>query len=654
MTHGLLADPPSAGPPQLIQDSTARRFVLCLAAAYFILFGFLLIQQSRILQHSDDTPLYTQALWSTLQGRPYAISWRDQGGPGQSFLGLHFEPSLILFLPVYALWPGPETLLLGQVLFVALAALPIYFAALHLFREPMIGLCFAAAHLFNPFIQRAMFYGFHHESFQFLALTCAASFVVQQRFRWFFVASLLAALSREDSFLHLFALGLLALVHQRQVRIGIGAMAASVIGLILMVSVVIPHFRGEPHQVFLQRYPALGDDMKDIAGTMLRRPGLVVDLLFSTRNFASLLTALAPLGFLPLFSVTAGLLIAPAVAEMFLTPIRSLKLLGLLYPFVVLPLFPFAAMIGLSRTARRFQPGASGKVGLAGGLGVLGLSLSSMLFYPPTGVVRGGYHAYYLNRFPLSVGFTWEYFAQNDHERIGRRFIAEKVPPEVPLATEYRLAALVSNRLILEPIAEMKRAEWIFFDLYGQPYFESRDAFNQFLEGADFGVIAFEDGYTLLRKGADPGGNSRILEIASNRFEAEDLERETGADAADSRCVNRVARHGRARRDPPGFLASGPSHPLAAGSYQAVYQLKRGGVRTAGAEVAVLEVFDADRGLVVATRTLAPADLAESKGYQGVPLGFRWEESGNRIQLRIFFRSTADLWVDRIDIKKSY
>ena len=659
MTFGLLADPSGAGPSRLIMpDSTARKLVWGLALVYFLCFGSLLIQQSRTLQHSDDTPLYTQALWSTLHGHPYAITWRDAGGPRHSFLGLHFEPTLILLLPVYALWPGPESLLLAQVLFVALAAFPIYFAAVYLLKEPLYGLCFAAAHLANPFIQRALFYGFHHESFQFLALTCAASFIFQQRYGWFSIAALLAALTREDSFLHLFALGLFALIHQRQIRVGIGTMAASAAGLILMVSVVIPHFRGEPHQVFLQRYPALGGDIQDIAGTIVRRPDLVADLVLERKNFKSLILALLPLGFLPVISVPSALLIAPAVAEMSLTHIRSLKLLGLLYPFVVLPLFPFAAMVGLSRAAGRFRPGAGARVRLAGSLGVLGLSLGSMLFYPATHIAREEYHGYYLNRFPLSRGFSWDYFAPNDHERIGRRFIDEKIPPEVPLATEYRLAALLSNRLILEPIAQMKQAEWVFFDLYGQPYFESTDAFKQLLERTDFGVVVFEDGFTLLRKGADPAANQRILGLASNRFEAETLERATGANATDPRCINRVARYGQAQSDPPGILASGPSHPLAAGSYEAVYWVRRGRMETSGgqtgdSEVAVLEVFDADARRLVARRPMAAADLAEAGEYQGVPVSFRWDESGNRIEFRVLFHSTADLWVDRIELKKS-
>jgi uncharacterized membrane protein len=632
-----------------MRDSTARRAVWSLSLLYFLFFGLLVILKSQIYQNSDDTPLYTQALWSTLQGHPYGTTWLGVGGPGGSLLGLHFELTLILLTPIYALWPSPDSLLLLQVLFIALTAYPIYTCAVHLLKKPIYGLCLAAAHLANPFVQRALFYDFHHEFLVYFALTWAASLLIQERYRLFLLAALLAALTREDSLLHIFALGLFALVIKRQWKLGIGTMAASVILFFLITSVLIPHFRAEPNPILANRYPELGEDMQSIVRTVIFKPGILFYILRDPDNLRSLVQAILPLGLLPLLSLSGILLMAPAIAEIYLTQVPSLKHLELLYPFVVMPLFPFAAMLSLSRWTETLRWRDQAR--LIGVLLILGLSLYSMLFYDGKYTFgRDRYHAYYLKQFPLSRGFSWNYFLWNDHERIGRRFISENVPPEVPLATEYRFAADLSNRSLLKPPTDLEGAELVLFDLHGRPYVEAIESFEEVLRREDFGVVAFEDGYTLLKRGADRRGNLRILALMERRFEAEELAGETGSNVADYRSTNRVARLGRAGRDPPGLLTSGPGSPLAAGRYEAVFSLKTTGDSSKKEEIALLEVFDADSLTTLARRSISRDDLPAASGYKAVSLAFESVAQSTRVEFRILFRSTADLWVDRIEL----
>ena len=123
---------------------------------------------------------------------------------------MHVELTLLLLLPFYDLWQDPAGLLVMQVVLVALAAFPIAATARHLLGRPVHGLMFGLAHLANPFLQRALFYDFHPESIQFLALTWAAAFCCREGVG-FAVAAGFAGLTKEDSWLHVMVLGVFTL-----------------------------------------------------------------------------------------------------------------------------------------------------------------------------------------------------------------------------------------------------------------------------------------------------------------------------------------------------------------------------------------------------------------------------------------------------------
>ena len=48
----------------------------------------------------------------------------DLEGAGHNFLGDHWNPAIMVFAPFYRLFPGPQTLLVGQAVAIALAVVP--------------------------------------------------------------------------------------------------------------------------------------------------------------------------------------------------------------------------------------------------------------------------------------------------------------------------------------------------------------------------------------------------------------------------------------------------------------------------------------------------------------------------------------------------
>jgi uncharacterized membrane protein len=640
-----------------IQDWSLRSVTTALGicvVVYCLVFGGLVVQKSQTLQNSDDFAQYLQPLYTTAHGELLRTTWRDVGGPRESLLGLHLELTLLLLLPLHYVWPDPAALMLAQVVVVALAAFPIAFTAAHLLGRPSYGFFFGVAHLANPFLQRALFYDFHPESIQFLALTWAAACLFQGRLTGFIVAALFAGLTKEDSWLHLFALGVVAtifppprLASTRRPAIAIALL--SLVALVVSSSILIPAFRGDHPVTFLVKYPDLGDDIVEIIVTFVTRPDVVLGLIWDPVNLRTQTMVFLLFAFLPLCSIRGLMLVAGGTLLACLTDRDTVKTLSVLYPFSLLFFHPFAAMFGL-----RALSGAWGRVNpartrLAGAALVAAASLVATFTYPP-GRLRdvGAYQAYFINRFPLGPGFSWEYFADSEHARIGRRFAREQVPPDVPLSTEYRLSAHVANRRVLHAIDD-RLEEWVFFDLNGPHYHEKPEIFRRLLSSGDYGLVAFENGYTLLRRGAPRGRIAELVRLYDRRVEAEWLDRVTGVNEADHRVPSRFARVGRRGRDKAGILADEFVRRLEPARYVAIYTMRMGPSPGGHHDVASLEVRN-DLRQLIARRQLTSRDFEGSPDYRLMPLFFALEEP-TTIEIRLRFASEVDVWLDRIELQ---
>jgi len=81
--------------------------------------------------------IFNQVFWNNLHGRWFesssALSTNVHNNSfpdvGYRRLGQHFTPALLLWLPIYALFPSPATLLAIQVTLIAAASLLLYVLA---------------------------------------------------------------------------------------------------------------------------------------------------------------------------------------------------------------------------------------------------------------------------------------------------------------------------------------------------------------------------------------------------------------------------------------------------------------------------------------------------------------------------------------------
>src|SRR5213078_2888222 len=68
-----------------------------------------------------------QAVWSTAHGHLLRVT--DLYGDQISRLGAHVDPILVLFAPLWLIWPSADMLLVVQALAVGSGAFPVYWLA---------------------------------------------------------------------------------------------------------------------------------------------------------------------------------------------------------------------------------------------------------------------------------------------------------------------------------------------------------------------------------------------------------------------------------------------------------------------------------------------------------------------------------------------
>ena len=118
-------------------------------AAYAAGFAALSIAAPRAFNTGRfDLGNMVQAVWSTAHGHPLRMT--DLHGEQISRLAAHVDPILVLFAPLWWIWPSPHLLLVVQAVAVALGALPVFWLAASTSASRRAGLGFALAYLLYP------------------------------------------------------------------------------------------------------------------------------------------------------------------------------------------------------------------------------------------------------------------------------------------------------------------------------------------------------------------------------------------------------------------------------------------------------------------------------------------------------------------------
>ncbi|RYZ02312.1 MAG: DUF2079 domain-containing protein [Myxococcales bacterium] len=273
--------------------------VLLSALAYTSFAGYFTIQQHRhILTSAFDLGIYDNVLFNAYAGHP----WHSPVlyGPNDvNYLASHSEYGMLLFLPLYALKPGAETLLLIQAVMLGFAAVPLFlFARTRV--SPSIAVVVSWCYLLFAPLHGPNFYDFH-----WLPLAIFFHFWLYfglaTRRTWLAVLCVLVLLSlREDIAVGLAIFGFFLALTGARVRFGLLLGTLSVVWFGVNKFVIMPSLGT---WWFDNMYSELFADGKSsyasVFRTLLSNPVYAATTFVREQKLTYVFQMLAPLAFLP-------------------------------------------------------------------------------------------------------------------------------------------------------------------------------------------------------------------------------------------------------------------------------------------------------------------------------------------------------------------
>ena len=232
-----------------------------------------------------DLGIFDNILFHAAQGRWQTTTFLR----GETFTSAHCSPILQLLAPIYAIAPGPETLIVMQAVWLASGAIPIYLLAVHVFDEVpakrWLGVVFGISWLCHPSLHGVALFDFHDLTLAAPMIPwCLYALETRRRGLWIvMIAALL--LTREELSFVVLALGLCALAagHRKQAALtilaAIGALLIIKTFLMQHPDIFMPN--ADSSYRYANRFSKVIPDPEtggaaDILATLLSNPGFLI------------------------------------------------------------------------------------------------------------------------------------------------------------------------------------------------------------------------------------------------------------------------------------------------------------------------------------------------------------------------------------------
>ena len=626
-------------------------YVLALSLALFVGFSlYMSVLYRGFALGGADFGSYVHMFATTLAGE----GWLQQGKyiashPGGSYWGGHFTVTLLAFFPLYALVPSPYTLIVAKA-FVLAASVPLLWVlARDRIESDRLAGWVTLSYALNPFLWSAWL--FHFQEQVLLPLFVFGAYYAYCKRRSLAFLGLFALALLTNEFVVIIAVGFLLglcvaayresrlradlplLVGAAALTVGVRLLATRVVAAFSAFSGLPPASIAPPFRPYVE---GVRGSIAELIAISLANPEVLIETLslglFEKVAFILLLTA--PVLFLPLTDeITLGAL-APYLAFAWVFAGRDVYYtFGAHYPLYVLPF----VYIGAVRVLGRTDLGGT----LAGSIVTEGRLLSIPDRDTLRAVGRSGVGRVLVVVLVVNLIAGAAVVAGQDETDVAptdadhddlRREAIDLVPESASLLTQNDLYPHVATR----PRATFIPVESTFGyyqQRYGTPtpeylLFDTTTWWSTPLEsvygdrlGAEYGLVAYEDGIWVLERGYDgpPRGITGAYAVESRRYDASAFipndARITGGEV--------VAEGGRAGT----YLWYGPNALLPPGTYTATFRMNvtRGSEKpVAGVDVAAGKTH----------RTIADTTVPAVEGPQNVTLEFTLNEPRRNVEFR--------------------
>ncbi|KAM3112866.1 DUF2079 domain-containing protein [Phormidesmis sp. 146-33] len=507
-----------------------------LAAIFFIAVLLISLHRYFVFYTSYDQGLFNQVFWNSLHGRFFQSSltsnnsissMADGAIPTVSFLhlGQHLILNFLLWLPLYALYPNPATLIVLQVGLMAVGGLLLYALARHSL-SPQLSLWitggyYAAIAVISPTV--ANFY----EQCQIPLLMFGLLLALEkQSWRWFWVLALLVLGIREDAGIMLFGVGVYLLISRRHPKTGFALCLLSFSYVAIVTSVIMPQISEDNPRLYMAvrfRQFVNHDEPTtlEVLWGMLTNPIALITSIFTPvdRRLIYLVSHWLPVAFVPMISASAWIVSAPPLLSLFAQSGVSALSINLRYALAVVPGLFYGAVLWWSHHPQSFTPRVRRFWSVCIALSIVFTitnnpnrafsfvipdSIRPWVFVP---IARQWEHAQYINRVigdippDASVSATTHLIPQLSSRREIIRLPALQLRDDrnQVIQMEYAVADIWQLR-------EYKKA---FKDTLSH-FVAIVPALDKLITTGEYGILRAEDGVVLLKK----GGRSSIEALA--------------------------------------------------------------------------------------------------------------------------------------------
>lgn len=249
-----------------------------------------------------DLAIYDNILWNTSHGNFLGCSFCAGGNHNTA----HFDPILVVIVPLYLLVPRAETLLVFQSFWLASGIIPLFLLTKQKLDSPWIGVAFALAYLLYPALHGVNMYDFHSLALLIPSFLWAIYFLDTKANKRYWLALFAILLTREDTALLACFIGVYAILSRRP-WMGFWTMIIALTYLIFVKSFLMPNSDLLVKGHFVGRYASMipypEENLKGLVISFFSNPVFVLKTLFSPEmKLFYYLALLGPLLFLPLFA----------------------------------------------------------------------------------------------------------------------------------------------------------------------------------------------------------------------------------------------------------------------------------------------------------------------------------------------------------------
>ncbi len=461
---------------------------------------FALIDHRNIWTQVFDLGIYDNLLWRTLHGDflgssviPFGKHW-----------AAHFDPILGLLVPIYALAPDAETLLITQSFWLGTGVFPIYLMTKHRLGSPFAGVLLALLYALHPALHGVNMFDFHSVALAIPLMMWAVYFVARKSpWLWPTLALLLAC--REDMALLACFIGAYAILERRP-RTGLAIIGISLSYLAFVKLVIMPDsglmMSGDKVYSYAKFYsemiPRPEEGVRGLVLNLISNPVHALQMLCKEAKLRFFVQLLLPLLFVPLFAGRARMLWLYGLVFIGLASRPNMFALNFQYSTLLFPMLFIATPEALARLGESKHLRA---------LGVAPSRLRPALLMSM--LVASSLTSWKFGVFIPNDAFMagWQPFTRSPDKRLRLRSdrvreMVAAIPADAAVSASSEIGPQLSNREKLYRWPDLRDAEYLLLGVWRFGKSEKRRV--ETLKHRRFELIDSFDGVELLRRRAPP------------------------------------------------------------------------------------------------------------------------------------------------------